>query len=151
MAVKDFFRQWVGADQVHAEPVCVRHASAALMAEVMAADHDWDEIEQQRIIQLLQQQFELGADEAERLVLEVMAEQKNRTDLFQFTSVINSSYGETEKYELIKNLWHVAYADGTLDAHEEHMIRRVSNLLHLPHRLFIRAKIEIRDARLSAT
>lgn len=38
-------------------------------------------------------------------------------------------------------LWRVAFADGRLDRYEEHLIRRIADLLHLPHRDFIRAKL----------
>jgi uncharacterized tellurite resistance protein B-like protein len=38
-------------------------------------------------------------------------------------------------------LWELAYADGELDAHEEHRIRRLAGLLHVSHSEFIRTKL----------
>ena len=37
-------------------------------------------------------------------------------------------------------LWDVAYADGRLHKYEEHLVRRIADLIHVPHRTFIRAK-----------
>ena len=34
-----------------------------------------------------------------------------------------------------------AFADGEVDKYEEHLIRRISDLLHVPHRQFIAAKL----------
>ena len=46
-----------------------------------------------------------------------------------------------DKVQLITSLWKVAYADGDLDKYEEHLIRRVADLLYVPHDAFIRAKL----------
>ena len=123
----------------------VNKAAAALMAEVMAVDQKWEQVEIDRMRHLMLDNFKLPASEADSILDEVLEEQKTRHDLFQFTSVINSQYSETQKFELLKCLWSVAYADNQIDAWEEHIIRRVADLIHLPHRLFIRAKIESRD------
>ena len=37
-------------------------------------------------------------------------------------------------------MWRVAFADGNVDKYEEHLIRRVHELLHLDHSDFIAAK-----------
>jgi len=37
----------------------------------------------------------------------------------------------------------IAYADNHLDAHEEHMIRRIAKLLYVPHQDFIKAKHKV--------
>jgi uncharacterized tellurite resistance protein B-like protein len=37
----------------------------------------------------------------------------------------------------------VAYADGELDKHEEHLMRRFSDMLHIPHRDWIQRKLSV--------
>jgi len=37
-------------------------------------------------------------------------------------------------------MWEVAYADGRIDRYEEHLIRKISELLHLSHKDFITGK-----------
>ena len=40
-------------------------------------------------------------------------------------------------------MWRVVYADGTLHHHEEYLVRRLSDLLRVPHRVMIATKLEI--------
>lgn len=144
--MKEDFLSWLGlgaAQREQAKPDTNR-AAAALMAEVMAVDHDWHELEVQRIRELLQTSLGLTAEESAEIVAEVLEQQKKRHDLFQFTSAINEHYSQPEKFELLKSLWRVAYADGRIDAYEEHIIRRVADLIHMPHNQFIKAKIDAR-------
>jgi uncharacterized tellurite resistance protein B-like protein len=44
---------------------------------------------------------------------------------------------------VLEMLWRVAYADRHLDAHEEHLLRELAELLYLPHSEFIRAKLTV--------
>ena len=91
---------------------------------------------------------QLGIDDAEvdEILQEASERQKSAHDLYQFTSVINDQYNHDQKYQLLKQLWLVAFADGQIDRYEEHMIRKLSELLHLAHSQFIRAKIEARSS-----
>jgi uncharacterized tellurite resistance protein B-like protein len=43
-------------------------------------------------------------------------------------------------------MWKVAYADGSVDKYEAHIIRRISDLIHLPNSQFVRAKQEARPS-----
>ncbi len=146
--MKDALKKLLGLDeseqQQEHESGCIKRASAALMAEVMAVDHDWAEVEIDTIGRLMQQQMELSAQESSQILDAVLEEQKERHDLFQMTRLVNEKYSEAEKFELVKCLWRVAYADGNLDSWEEHIIRRIADLLHLPHRLFIQSKLQTR-------
>jgi uncharacterized tellurite resistance protein B-like protein len=45
---------------------------------------------------------------------------------------------------LVRLLWLVAFADAEKDAQEEHIVRQVAGLLHVPHPDFIDAKIRAR-------
>ena len=37
-------------------------------------------------------------------------------------------------------MWEVAFSDNVINAYEEHLIRRVADLIYLPHVQFIEAK-----------
>ena len=39
-----------------------------------------------------------------------------------------------------------AYADGTLDAYETHLIRKIAALLHVPDSAYIAAKMRAKEA-----
>jgi uncharacterized tellurite resistance protein B-like protein len=145
--MKSTFMAWLGLDKNEESDsgVDTNRAAAALMAEVMAVDHDWHELEIERIESLMQESLGLDAAEARQIVSEVLEQQKSQHDLFQFTSAINQEYSQDQKFELLKSLWRVAYADGRVDAYEEHIIRRLADLIHMPHNQFIKAKIDARD------
>jgi uncharacterized tellurite resistance protein B-like protein len=45
---------------------------------------------------------------------------------------------------VVELLWLVAFADADKHAHEEHLVRKIAGLLHVPHPDFIDAKIKAR-------
>ena len=144
--MKEKFKKWFGLDEPETiEPMDINHAAAALMVEIMAADDEWDDVEAQRIKELLNDTLSVTEQEADALLAEAREKREEAHDLYQFTSVVNEHYSNEQKYQLLIQLWSVAYADGQIDRYEEHMLRRLSELLHLAHSQFIRAKIEARD------
>ena len=38
-----------------------------------------------------------------------------------------------ERRHLIEHMWRIAYADGQLDAHEDHYVRKIGHLLYVPN------------------
>jgi len=138
--------EWFGLDEPEEiETHDIQHAAAALMVEVMVADHDWDDMEREKITDLMVHNLGLTDAEAKDILQEATSKQQSANDLYQFTSVVNEHYDNDQKFELLKQLWMVAYADGQVDRYEEHMIRKLAELLHLAHSQFIRAKILSRD------
>ena len=145
--MKDKFKKWLGLDQPEQiDRLDIHHAAAALLVEIMAADNQWDDVEAAEIKRLLTTHLEIDANDAEEMLTEACEKQKNAHDLYQFTSVVNEQYDNAQKFQLLKLLWLVALADGRVDRYEEHMIRKLADLLHLAHSQFIRAKIEARDS-----
>src|SRR5210317_102728 len=144
--MKAKLKEWFGLDEPEQiETHDIQHAAAALMVEVMVADHDWDDMEVEKIHELLIGNLNLTQAESQDILEEAATKQQSANDLYQFTSVVNEHYDNDQKFELLKQLWMVAYADAQVDRYEEHMIRKLADLLHLPHSQFIRAKILARD------
>ena len=117
-------------------------AAASLMVEVMVIDRQLDDEELNVIQKVLRQQFQLKDTEIEQLVALAHQEVDEATSLFQFTRLVNDHFDQNSKNNLIKNLWQVAFADDYLDKHEEAIIRRIAELIHVSHSGFIRAKHE---------
>ena len=46
---------------------------------------------------------------------------------------------------IIENMWVVAMADGHLDAHEEHLMRKIADLLYVGHADYVGAKQRARE------
>lgn len=137
--IKKFFVTEItnpAGDKVHQQQL----AAASLMVEVMIIDRQLGDDELTLIQQLLKQQFQLTNEEIDQLVKLAHQEVDESTSLYQFTRLVNDHFDQTSKDELIKNLWQVAFADNVLDKHEEAIIRRIADLIHVSHSSFIRAK-----------
>jgi len=125
----------------------LRLAAAVLLVEVMRADPGIDAAAQDVVLAALREKFALRQDEADRLVELAHQASREATDYFAFTSKINDSFGMEQKIRMVEYMWQVAYADGTLSAHENHVMRRLSDLLYIPHGAYVNAK---QRARLAA-
>lgn len=122
-------------------------ATAVLFLEMMYMDDKVDPTEQQIILSLIHQNFSLTDDQATSLIELAEQQRKQATDYFQFTSLINKEYSLEQKVRLIESLWKIAFIDGVLDMNEEYLVRKVSDLLHVPHTAFIMAKNRIGPER----
>jgi len=118
----------------------LRIATAVLLVEVMYMDHVVEEAEMQTVQNIIVEAFSLSESEAGELMDLARREIRESTDYYQFTSLINKSLELSDKVQIIESLWKVAFADNQLDRYEEHMIRKVADLLYVPHREFIAAK-----------
>lgn len=56
-------------------------------------------------------------------------------------------HANSEEPALVEAMWQVAYADGALDANENHVISKVADLLHVTHGDYIAAMLRARDQR----
>ncbi|WP_078082838.1 TerB family tellurite resistance protein [Microbulbifer mangrovi] len=144
--IRKLFDQIGRGDSVEVrEEKDVRMISAALMAEIATADQKVDERERDALVRLLREHYKLDDATAQDLVTRALANRHEATSLYEFTQTVNDNFTERDKYLLVKQMWVVAFADGEIDAFEEHLIRRVSELIYLPHGLFTRARAEARD------
>ena len=123
-------------------------ATAVLLIEVMQSDADSTDQELATILSILKERFHLSDAEVSQL-----SELGHRTaqaanDLHQFTTLINRELELSEKVRIIEYMWQVAYADSQISAHENHLMRRMADLLHLSHGDYIAAKTRARPADL---
>lgn len=115
-------------------------AVAILLVEVMHADYQLDEREGAMVVRLLQGQFEMTEPEAIELFAMASEKMKHAVSLYQYTSRLNRALSYQQKQNFMINLWRVVFADGQVDKYEEHLVRRVADLIHLSHKDFIKAK-----------
>ncbi len=145
MGLKDWITRYLpggaGSRAAGATEVGSNLAVAALLVEVLRADYDVAPAERQQVMASVSTLLGLGTEETQALVEEAERHIDQSHDLYQFTSQINRTYSEGEKVRLLEALWRVADADATVHKYEEHLIRRVADLLHVPHSGFIAAKL----------
>ena len=115
-------------------------ASAALLIEVARADFEITPEELARLIDLLATTFDMSPEDVKLVTQQANDQVENAVSLHDFTRVINEHCSPEERNELVGLMWDVAAADGDLSKYEDHLIRRVADLLYVPHQEFIRLK-----------
>lgn len=117
-----------------------RLACAALLIEVAVIDNEFDGAELATLKDILHREFQIPAADIDDLIALAHSECSEATSMYQFTQLVNQHSTFEEKFDLVTNMWRIAFADGDLDKYEEYIIRKVSDLIHLGHGEFIRAK-----------
>ncbi|MEG3767161.1 TerB family tellurite resistance protein [Alteromonas sp. 14N.309.X.WAT.G.H12] len=125
------------------DPRSLELATAALASEIIRADRETDPREIAAYRTLLTKHFSLTEDELKLLMDEGRDKAEQAVDFVQFTQVINQKCNNDEKHAILLGLWEVAYADESIAPIEEHMIRRIADLLHISHSQFIKAKLAV--------
>ena len=118
----------------------IRLAAVALLVEVAKADHHLSELEENKLLHIVNNLYDLNETEQSALIAAAKNKSSEATSLYEYTSVINENFSEHEKFQLITQMWKMAFSDNQIDSYEEHLIRRVADLIYLPHVKFIEAK-----------
>lgn len=124
----------------------IRLATAALLVEMVRADAQtlWEEATV--LHGLLGRHFKLAPDEVRALVAAAEREADAAVSLHGFTKLMNDSLDAAEKAQVLELLWRMAFADHKLDRYEEHLVRKVADLLYLPNAELVRTRLKIEAA-----
>jgi uncharacterized tellurite resistance protein B-like protein len=118
-------------------------ATATLLMEVARADDRITESEREDIRRLIAKHYALSPE----LTLDIATSAEHgvhhATSLYPFTRLINRACNPEEKVRIIGMLWRVTCSDGHVDKYEEYLVRKIADLLYVPHRDFIRMKLEV--------
>ncbi|MGB7931737.1 MAG: TerB family tellurite resistance protein [Gammaproteobacteria bacterium] len=122
-------------------------ATATLLMEVASADNMISEEERQDVRRLIEHHFALSPELTQDIASSAERKAQHSTSLYPFTRLINHSCSPEEKVRIIGMLWRVSCADGHVDKHEEYLVRKIADLLYVPHRDYIRVKLEVIDGQ----
>ncbi|HFD12303.1 MAG TPA: TerB family tellurite resistance protein [Crenotrichaceae bacterium] len=126
----------------------LRVACAALFLEMMMMDEVVESKEQKEILELLRNNFSLTTEQATALIDVAEQQRQQAVDYYRFIALINKEYTQQQKVELVESLWKIAFVDGVLDENEEYLVRKIANLLHVPHTAFIITKNRVSSAQI---
>ena len=127
-------------------PDALRLACAVLLVEVMRADPQVTDAERDVVLAAMRKRFPLGERELHELIVLADEASRSASDFHQFTSQLNDELDQPSKVAVVETMWQVAYADGAVDAHENHVISRIAGLLHVTHGEYIAAKLRAKQA-----
>ncbi|MCK5145779.1 TerB family tellurite resistance protein [bacterium] len=120
-------------------------AACVLLLEMAYADDDFGSEEETALIQILMNDFNLSQEEADALHRDSIKARKDALDLYSFTEALNKQMSKADRIGIVERLWEIVYADGRLDGHEDHLIHRLAELLHLEHSHLINAKLKVKQ------
>lgn len=133
-------------DDPQAREHALRVATALLLIEVARADYADDLAEDETMVASLKQFFALDDAAAALLLEEARGTADRAVELQQFTRRLHEQLSVSEKQRVVEMLWQVALADQRLDKHEDHLVRRLAELLYVPHSDVIRIRNRVRSA-----
>ena len=147
-SAKEFLRKYLdggAGDESATSTKGISLAVAALLVEILRADFEVSEDERRQVLGSIRGLLGLSETACAEL-LELAERQIDQShDLYQFTSEVNRAYSAQDKLRLVEQLWRVARADERVHKYEEHLIRRIADLLHVPHSAYIAAKLRSED------
>ena len=139
------FANTEAGEQSPSPDVELRLAVGVLLFEVARMDQSVDAAERGLVLAQLRKHY--GIDDA--ALSELMAEIEQTTEAavsyHPYTSELVSRLTLSQRVEVIEQMWAVALADGEIDMHEEHLIRKIADLLYVPHKAFIAAKLRVTE------
>jgi uncharacterized tellurite resistance protein B-like protein len=124
----------------------LRVATAVLLLELCRADFEARHDEHRAVARALEQVLQATPEQTAAIIRLAEEQVKSERPIHQFTAEIDKRFSQEEKRQLVVGLWRVAFADAELLAHEEYLIRKIAELIHLPKDAFLRAKIEAKEA-----
>jgi len=137
--LRDFFA--ADPNPGSADPEAALHlAAAVLLVEVAKVDHSLEALELARMCEVLQRNWALDQTDLDDLLAVARDTSDIEASLHRHTDQINQAFSVPQKIDLLRGFWEVALADGELHPHEELLIRRLADLIYVPHKDFIRAK-----------
>lgn len=119
-------------------------ATCVILLEAANADESFSGEERAKVVDILRKKFSMSGAEVEDLISESVMERKDATDLWHFTTIINRSMDNEEKYGLMELVWEVIYSDGTLDRFENYIAHKLLGMLNIDHSKFIELKMKVR-------
>ena len=147
--IQEFFETHLVRVVEDASPDEVEHeyqlAVAALLIEMSRADFDPKAVERSAVTNAVERAFNLSPEETKDLIRLAEAEADHATSLYEFTRLINAQLTAEQKCHVIELLWRVAFADGKVDRYEEYLVRKVADLIYVPHSAFIQTKHQVQQ------
>ncbi|MDU0354792.1 TerB family tellurite resistance protein [Paraglaciecola aquimarina] len=139
-SIQNWFKEQLKIEEHHPGHT-LELATAVLFYEVMRADNKFENSEQVMFRQRLEKHFSLSPEQLDILCSNTQEYAENAVDYQQFTRVLNHTYNGQQKVQILDSLWTIAFSDKVLSPSEEYTIRKIADLLYIPHTQFIQSKL----------
>ncbi|MFZ0456709.1 MAG: TerB family tellurite resistance protein, partial [Ignavibacteriaceae bacterium] len=123
----------------------IQIAACALLVEIGKADRNFTDDERVKIISIMENTFNVGEDYVNELIELSEKNFDENESIYEYTTIINNSFTNDEKFELLKNIWRLIYTDDNLSRYEEHLVKMIGTLLNIEYTNIIGAKLLIKE------
>lgn len=123
----------------------IQIATCAIFLEMAKSDDDFGDEEKTELVLIMQRTFNLEKEYVDELIELAEARLQQSVSMYEFTGIINKNFSKDEKFELMKNLWRLIYADKKLDKYEDHLVKKLGTILLLEHKDVIAAKLMVKN------
>ena len=106
-----------------------KQAMAALMVRIAKSDDDYAQAECERIDAILMILYNLSLEEASTLRNQAEKLEATAPDTVRFTRTIKEAVPYEKRFEVVRTLWQVVFADGERDHEEDALMRLLASLL----------------------
>ena len=103
---------------------------AALLIHAARIDENYTDIEKEIIKKALIELNNISSDQAENLIKFAEKKEEESNQIVEFTREIKK-YSMEFRLKIIEIIWKIVYSDGTSDAYESNLIRRICGLLYI--------------------
>jgi uncharacterized tellurite resistance protein B-like protein len=132
-----------GVQQPELQHDPLRLATAAILLETAYADGEFSPAEDGDVVGYLKRAFRLDDESAQELIAEAAELREQTIDHFALTNFVRKNATLSERIEIVKTMWRIAYSDRKLTDYENYLVRKLADLLGLEHHVMIDAKVAV--------
>ena len=127
------------------EALAVQRACCGLLMEIARLDRRDAERKRETVAEAMREQFGISNAALAPMIADAGRPENRLTSYYEPVALINQRCGADAKAQFIERLWRVAMADGEIDMYEEQLVRKLADLLYVPHADFILAKRRVQN------
>lgn len=132
--IKTFIDNLTGEDEPQFTETDPRLAAAALLVHTISIDGVVTDEEKSQLRAVLRSKYELTLEQADELIEDASAADKEAVDLYGFTSVLKRNLSEEERLDILAMIWDMVYADGVVHEFEDNLVWRIAELMGVSSR-----------------
>ena len=125
------------------EHINIKNSATILLLSVANADYNIEKEEIKLIKEIIQDFFSIDTKEAYKIVEQAIVDFKKSTSLFEYDQILNEHFTYQDKVDFIFCIFELAYVDKELHFMEQHLIKKIADILNVEHQDLIKTKLEI--------
>ena len=125
------------------EHINIKNSATILLLSVANAEYNIEKEEIKLIKEIIQDFFSIDTKETYKIVEQAIIDFKKSTSLFEYAQILNEHFTYQDKVDFIFCIFELAYVDKELHFMEQHLIKKIADILNVEHQDLIKTKLEI--------